>query len=205
MPGLHPPVNARIVAYGRAVVLACAAVLSFSALFDLAVLCGFWPWQAALFPIMVDAGVAVSLASWRTSGFARRLTVALLATTVIGNAVAHILDAYRLQPHWMVIVLVGGLAPAVLAATWRLDGPVVQEPVQDGVQELEPEPVQAELEVVQEPVPDTPDAGELDVLEKARQMALDGTGRTVMLRELGPLGLTEYQAKQILRDVKAVA
>lgn len=194
-----PHANARIVLFGRATVLACAAVLSFSALYELAVLCGFHPMLAVLFPIMVDAGVAVALASWRSSAFARRLTIALLASTVVGNAVAHILVAYGLKPHWIVVVLVGGLAPAVLAATWRLEAPAVQEPDK----ELDKERVQADVQVdVQVDVQDEEPAPELDTLDRARKLVATGGGRGTLQKELG---LTEHQAKQVLRTVKAVA
>lgn len=124
-----------VVLLGRAVVLVCAAVLSFSALYDLAVLCGFYSWQAVLFPVMVDAGVAIALAT-----AARGLAYSLLASTVIGNAVAHILVAYGLRPHWSIVVIVAGLAPTVLAAVWRLDAAAVAAVQSDEIQDKAPAP-----------------------------------------------------------------
>ena len=51
--------NARVVLSGLLlVVAAAAAVLSFAALRDLALLCGFAPTLAWLLPVVVDAGAA---------------------------------------------------------------------------------------------------------------------------------------------------
>lgn len=50
-----------------AVVAGAAAVLSFSALRDLALLCGFAPGLAWLLPIVVDAGAAAGCLSWAAS------------------------------------------------------------------------------------------------------------------------------------------
>ena len=47
-----------------AVVAAAAAVLSFSALRDLAQLCGFAPELAWLLPVVVDAGAAAGSLVW---------------------------------------------------------------------------------------------------------------------------------------------
>jgi hypothetical protein len=192
----------RIATFGRAVVLACAAVISFSALYDLAILCGFRPLIAILFPVMVDAGAAVALAGWKTSPFARRVALALLFSTVAGNAVAHILVAYGLRPHWVVVVLVGGLAPAVLAATWQLTtretvedqktaNPTVAEVVEPVVAPVVKQPTTPPvemLEVVPAPVVET------DLVEQARKLvATEGAGR----KRLMALGLTEHQARRI--------
>jgi hypothetical protein len=210
------------VAVGRVVVLVCAAVLSFSALYDLAVLCGWGPWQAALFPVMVDAGVAIALTLHR-----RRLALTLLASTVVGNAVAHILDAYVLEPHWSIVVIVGGLAPAILAATWHLDtgggdSAVTPERVaRPDSSELETldaqveapgadldipvEPIQAELEVLEPQVEGavhTADAPGDDLETRARALVATGAGRSKLMEELG---VSEHQAKQLARKLKAVA
>src|SRR3954447_26854818 len=71
----------RIMLYGLlAVVAAAAAVLSFSALRDLALLCGFVAELAWLLPVVVDAGAAAGSLVWlggRTHELARRFARAL--------------------------------------------------------------------------------------------------------------------------------
>lgn len=110
-----------------AVVAAAAAVLSFSALRDLASLCGFAPGLAWLLPVVIDAGAATGCLVWlgsdsseRARHFARALTWLLLASSVAGNAVVHGLSAYGLRPVWWLVVLVSAVAPAVLGAVVHL-------------------------------------------------------------------------------------
>jgi hypothetical protein len=110
-----------------AVVAGAAAVLSFSALRDLALLCGFAPSLAWLLPIVVDAGAAAGCLIWLGPDvggtcirFARTLTWLLLASSVAGNAVVHGLTAYGLRPAWWLVVLVSAVAPAVLGAVVHL-------------------------------------------------------------------------------------
>lgn len=192
----------RIATIGRAVVLACAAIISFSALYDLAILCGFRQGIAVLFPVMVDAGAAVALAGWRTSPFARKVALALLFSTVAGNAVAHILVAYGLRPHWVVVVLVGGLAPAVLAATWHLTTreTVDDQQVEDQetatppvVERIATPPVEV-VEVVPAPTVET------DPVERARKLVLvENAGRKRLMSELG---LSEHRARQVIASAR---
>src|SRR6476660_4973110 len=118
----------RIVLFGLlAVVATAAAVLSFSALRDLAVLCGFAVELAWLLPVVVDAGAAAGSLVWlggRTHQLARRfaraLALTLLGLSVGANALAHGLEAYRLAPAWWVVVAVSAIAPAVLGAVVHL-------------------------------------------------------------------------------------
>jgi hypothetical protein len=117
----------RVIPVGLAVVSGCAVALSFASLYDLARLCGFGVVLAALVPVLADAGAAVATAVWlggdaprRARGFARALALVLLGASVVGNAVGHALVAYGARPHWTVVVLVGALAPAVLAAVVHL-------------------------------------------------------------------------------------
>ena len=119
---------ARIVLFGLlAVVATAAAVLSFSALRDLALLCGFAAELAWLLPVVVDAGAAAGSLVWlggRTHQLARRfaraLALTLLGLSVGANALAHGLEAYRLAPAWWVVVAVSAIAPAVLGAVVHL-------------------------------------------------------------------------------------
>ena len=109
------------------VVSIAAAVLSFAALRDLALLCGFSTWLAWLLPVVVDAGAAGGSLVWlgrhgdaRAQRFAKWLALVLLASSVAANAVSHGLEAYGMQPAWWVVVVVSGVAPAVLGATVHL-------------------------------------------------------------------------------------
>lgn len=106
---------------------AAAAVLSFSALRDLALLCGFSDRLAWLLPVTIDAGAAASslvwLGPWAAAGaraYGRTLAVGLLVGSVGGNALGHGLEAYGARPHWLVVVGVSAIAPAVLGALVHL-------------------------------------------------------------------------------------
>jgi len=110
-----------------AVVAAAAAVLSFAALRDLALLCGFSRGLAWLLPVVVDAGAAAGSLVWlggrapsRARRFARALALVLLGSSVAANALSHGLAAYGMRPAWWVVVLVSGVAPAVLGAVVHL-------------------------------------------------------------------------------------
>lgn len=120
----RPPL---VVWLGLAVVLLAAAILSFEELRNLALAVGIsarWAW---LLPIAVDAGAAVSCSVWlggRSSPdaaeFAGRMTWALLATTVAGNAAQLGMASARITPPWWCAVLVGAIPPAVVGATVHL-------------------------------------------------------------------------------------
>jgi hypothetical protein len=110
-----------------AVVATAAAVLSFDALRGLALLCGFSPWLAWLLPVVVDAGAAAGSLVWlggrapaRARRFARALALVLLGSSVAANALSHGLAAYGMRPAWWAVVLVSGVAPAVLGAVVHL-------------------------------------------------------------------------------------
>jgi hypothetical protein len=110
-----------------AVVAAAAGMLSFAALRDLAQLCGFAPVLAWLLPVVIDAGAAAGSLVWLGSTaagparrFARRLALGLLGLSVAANALGHGLAAYALAPPWWVVVLLSGIAPAVLGAMVHL-------------------------------------------------------------------------------------
>jgi uncharacterized protein DUF2637 len=110
-----------------AVVATAAAVLSFAALRDLALLCGFSRGLAWLLPVVVDAGAAAGSLVWlggsapvRARRFARALALVLLGSSVAANALSHGLAAYGMRPAWWVVVVVSGVAPAVLGAVVHL-------------------------------------------------------------------------------------
>lgn len=155
---------------------AAAAILSFSALDDLAVLCGFRPQLAWLLPLVIDAGAAGGCLVWmgRHSGmgqsFARNLTWTLLASSVLGNAIVHGLSAYGRAAPWFLVVAVSAVAPAVLGAIVHLSVLVGRTPP-----EPEPEP-------------------ELSLEERAVALIAQGAGRV----QLQKLGLSEHAARQLL-------
>lgn len=119
--------NQRTILYGLlGVVATAAAVLSFAALRDLAVTCGFAPQLAWLLPVVIDAGAAAGSLAWLGSAaptartYGRTLALLLLASSVGGNALGHGLAAYAVRPHWGVVVAVSAIAPAVLGALVHL-------------------------------------------------------------------------------------
>lgn len=132
------------------IVAGAAAVLSFTALRDLAVACGFAKSLAWLLPVTIDAGAAVGCLVWlgqiqstedRARRFARALTWSLLVGSVAGNAVVHALAA---TDNWWLAVVVSAVPPAVLGSVVHLavllgghrsetDQPA-QEPVQKGTE-----------------------------------------------------------------------
>lgn len=117
----------RLVLYGLLfVVAAAAAVLSFAALRDLALICHFDAQLAWLLPIVVDAGAAAGSLAWlgtaapAARSYGRVLALGMLALSVAGNALAHGLAAYRLAPAWWVVVIVSAVAPATVFAMVHL-------------------------------------------------------------------------------------
>lgn len=225
-----------VIVIGLAVVAICAIAVSFAGLYGLAVLCKFPPLMAALVPVLVDAGAGVATAVWlagdvpRTARvYARCLALGLLAVSVAGNAGSHALTAAGASPSWVVVVLVGALAPAVLAAVTHLSalvkaggGQVTEresnlqadpigsremtptelcrdEPSDAGGDEVAPELATAGDGMAA--ASEGEDDGDLDPMEKARQLAAAGAGRPTLVA----LGLTHHQAKQVLRQVRQEA
>lgn len=101
-----------------------AAVLSFSALCDLATLCGFSE---------LDCAVATDrarrrLRGWHAAladrsngmGFGRVLALTLLTISVLGNSIGLYLVSYHLAPGWAVVVATSALAPAILGGVTQL-------------------------------------------------------------------------------------
>jgi hypothetical protein len=117
----------QVTTIGLVVVGACAVAVSFAGLYGLALLCRF-DWRlAALVPVLVDAGAAVAAVAWLAGDvppaarrYARRLALSLLAVSVAGNACVHLLVAFATSPPWWVVVVLGAVAPAVLAAVIHL-------------------------------------------------------------------------------------
>lgn len=197
------------------IVAAAAAVLSFAALRDLALLCGFAPALAWLLPVVVDAGAAagslVWLGGWTAESarrFARSLALALLGLSVAANALGHGLAAFALSPAWWVVVIVSAVAPAVLGAVVHLavlvgrpnpEPPTLGEPVAWRRDEAADVRIAIESAVA---------AGRLDghglsrlwdqaptQAEQAAALIAEGAGRRRLARELG---VSEYEARQLI-------
>ncbi|WP_214364963.1 DUF2637 domain-containing protein [Pseudonocardia sp. H11422] len=186
------------------IVAVAAAVLSFAALRDLALTCGFAAWLAWLLPVVVDAGAAagslVWLGGWAAEParrFARALALGLLTLSVAANALGHGLEAYGLAPPWWVVVVVSAIAPAVLGAVVhlavlvgrrRVDVPGVEEPHDDEVIDLEENGLSRWWETAQ-PV------SEPSLTDRAQVLIAGGLGRRRLAKELG---VTEHEARQLL-------
>ena len=154
------------------VVAGAAAMLSFAALRDLALRCGFAPLLAWMLPVVVDAGAAAGSLVWlgerageRARRFARRLALGLLGLSVAANALGHGLAAFVLLPPWWVVVVLSGIAPAVLGAMVHLavlvgrpegqptEAPAaLDEPAQHESVQLDGPPAEPDLPAVREPV-----------------------------------------------------
>lgn len=112
---------------GVIIVAGAAAVLSFAALRDLALMCGFGRRLAWLLPVAIDVGTALGSLVWLgrwapvpARRYARGLALTLLSGSVAGNALGHGLAAYSARPHWLVVVAVSAVAPVVLACVVHL-------------------------------------------------------------------------------------
>lgn len=183
---------------GLAVVLLAAAVLSFDALRSLAVAVSIPAYLAWLLPIAVDAGAAVSCSVWlgnrsstEAARYAGRMTWALLAVTVLGNAGQLGMHAHGITPPWPVAVAVGAIAPAVVGATVHLVVLLVRCPA-------ELADLAADLAEVasEEPAPASEDDPKL---VRARELVAAGVGRPKLAEALG---VPESQARQLIAKVR---
>lgn len=168
------------------VVAVAAAVLSFAALRDLALLCGFAPGLAWLLPVVVDAGAAAGSLVWlgRACGpsattFGRALALSLLATSVAGNAVVHGLAASGSRPSWVLVVVVSAVAPAVLGAVVHLASLVARGGPGTGVRDDTAAPagvVDASSAVVSPPAPAV--AGEESEQDRRRRLNREASAKS---------------------------
>jgi hypothetical protein len=176
-------------------------VLSFSALAELAAMVGMSHRLTWLFPVCTDAGVAVSTAVWLSrrhnpdaERFARRLTWALLALTVAGNAAHQGLAAAGMVPPWWVAVLVGAIPPGVVGAVVH-----VAVLVGRGTDSSESEPVRPVTD-------DGHPADDPSVVppreDRAAQLIAAGAGRRRLAAELG---IPEHRARALLASHRAQA
>jgi hypothetical protein len=211
---------------GLAVVALAAAVLSFDALRQLAVLAGTPGTLAWLLPVTIDAAALVATRVWLAGGapgrarsFARFLALGMIGLSVAGNAVSHWLVAYQVTPPWWAVVAVAAVPPAVLGAVAHLAALAVtrQRPVTAA-----PEAVVAELETsskLDEVSPTDLEPGSKleqgqaapgepgeSLVDRARYLVAAGeaegrkVGRASLARQLG---CSEHQARQVLRQLDA--
>ncbi len=211
--------SARTGLYALLVVVAgAAAVLSFAALRDLALLCGFAPWLAWLLPVVIDAGAAAGSLVWlggwpaaQARRFGRALALVLLGASVAGNAVGHALEAYTARPAWWVVVVVSAVAPAVLGAVVHLAQLAVgghterPEPAVEGLDDgdrYEEETLDERglslawaTAPAAEPVIDDQAGEDRAGEDRAAGLIAAGAGRRRLARELE---ISEHQARELL-------
>jgi hypothetical protein len=175
-------------------------VLSFSALAELAEMVGMSRKLVWLFPVCTDAGVAVSTAVWLSrhnpdaERFARRLTWALLALTVAGNAAHQGLAAAGMIPPWWVAVLVGAIPPGVVGAVVH-----VAVLVGRGTDRPQTEPARHRTGDGH-PADDPPAVPPWE--DRAAQLIAAGAGRRRLAAELG---IPEHRARALLASHRAQA
>jgi len=105
-----------------------AAVASFSALYELAIVTGWSPRLAWLFPLTVDAYAVAALRVWlgrQTSSQvarnrARRSAVAAIVASMAGNAAFHAAAAHVYVVTWPVVVAVSAVPPVTLGLVSHL-------------------------------------------------------------------------------------
>lgn len=189
-----------------AVVATAAAVLSFSALRDLALVCGFDARLAWLLPVVVDAGAAagslVWLGRWAPTParrFARVLALLLLGGSVAGNALGHGLAAFAVAAPWWVVVLVSAVAPAVLGAVVHLAVLASGREREDDPTPLPPgdHPAGDEREEVSDTGRETPTdpPAHAPAGDRVGELLAAGAGRRKVAQALG---ISEHEARQLL-------
>ena len=199
-----------------AVVSTAAAVLSFAALRDLAVLCGFSRGLAWLLPVVVDAGAAAGTLVWMggrmpdpARRFAKRLARTLLGTSVVANALSHGAAARAAGLAWWVVVVacvVSGMAPAVLGTVIHLAVLVSRGSRTPGADLNAPHDVPADVPPVSRDDQQESDCPPADVPPDVPASPADGGDRVMQLIEAGAgrrrlsreLGLTEHEARELL-------
>lgn len=100
-----------------------AAVLSFNSSRDLADMCGFNGWLSWVWPVCLDAVAYTSTRIWLsrttdndTRRYARHLALIAISLSLGANGLDLFLNVEKLAPVWGVVLLVGAIPPATLAA-----------------------------------------------------------------------------------------
>jgi hypothetical protein len=191
---------------GFAVVGVAAAVLSFSALADIARLCGMVGIVplfgvdfrlAWLLPLAVDVFAITATAIWlrrRVSdeaiSYACRAAWAAIGATVVGNAYHGLLVELATPPPWVAVVIVSAVPAVALGALVHLAVLVGRPTVEPAVEDPTIEPTADEVESVEAAtgVPVVPGAGATYVY---RLRAADG--------ELLYVGITQNVRNRMIR------
>lgn len=142
----------------------------------------------------------------RARRFARRLALGLLALSVAANALGHGLAAYVLLPPWWVVVILSGIAPAVLGAMVHLAVLVGRH--DENRPDLDDEPIPYQLTYDPEALDghglshrwdDAPAAAPEPAPDRAAELIAAGAGRRRLSRELD---ITEYEARRLLEAAR---
>jgi hypothetical protein len=105
-----------------------AAVASYSALWQLAVLAGWSHRVAFLFPLTIDAYAVAALRVWLSRATssssarrrARRAAVGAIVASMAGNATLHAAMAHEFRVTWPVVVAVSAVPPVTLGLVSHL-------------------------------------------------------------------------------------
>lgn len=108
---------------GLALVCAAAVVASFSTLASLAAVAGWGERASWLLPVCLDALGMVACRVWLSPKapaparvFAKRIALTTVAVSIVGNAAGHLAATHHLSQGLVLVVLVGAVPPAGLAA-----------------------------------------------------------------------------------------
>jgi hypothetical protein len=172
-----------------------AAVASYSALYQLAVLAGWSPRVAFLFPLTIDAYAVAALRVWlgrATSSSsarrrARRAAVGAIVASMAGNATLHAAIAHEFRITWPVVVAVSAVPPVTLGLVSHLFA-------------LRAAPGEGQV------VSTEPGAAELAAMSKAEaiRVALAHTGGSVLAAQawLADHGVNPPPNRAYMHDVK---
>jgi hypothetical protein len=174
-----------------------AAVASYSALYELAVVTGWSPRLAWLFPLCIDTYAVAALRVWLGRGTssmtarlrARRAAIAAIAASMAGNVAFHAAAAHVYHMTWPVVVAVSAVPPVTLGLVSHLFA----------LRAMPPEPSSAPASMPPEPQP-----AELAAMTKteATRLALAHCGGAVLAAQawLAERGVTVNRS--FMHDVK---
>jgi hypothetical protein len=119
----------RLVRAGLFVVLVACIVASGDVLIDLAHRAAWNDWRAWLLPILIDLPGFLGGRIWLrraptlpdTRRYAKRLTLAALGASIVGNTTGHLLKADKIDPGVALVIVCSVIAPIVLWAVLHLD------------------------------------------------------------------------------------
>jgi len=119
----------RLVRIGLFVVLLACIVASGDVLIDLARRAGWNDWRAWLLPILIDLPGFLGGRIWLrraptlpdTRRYAKRLTLATLGASIVGNTTGHLLKEGKIDPGVALVIVCSVVAPIVLWAVLHLD------------------------------------------------------------------------------------